>query len=51
MPSDIATSEAVEVGSADGEQPKKALERALSECENPEVTYHIRQALQHVETQ
>jgi len=48
MPSDITASES---GAESDEQPAAALERALSECEHPEVAYHIRQALQHIESQ
>jgi|GEM_PF-4440130 len=51
MPSDITASETSESGAESDEQPAAALERALSECENSEVAYHIRQALQHVESQ
>jgi hypothetical protein len=50
MTSEIATAETAESVSEDEERTQAALEAALARCEDPEVAYHIRQALQHVQS-
>ncbi len=50
MTSETATTGTTESVSDTDERTETALEAALAQCEDSEVSYHIRQALQHIES-